>query len=937
MFSFKCQICWGSKYYKTTPTQHITDPGKFAPNGSMAQYECSIGTYMPYNGYAECFECEPGFYCPDKGMTNRTACPAGYYCGNGSYVPTACEPGYFSNETHKTNISDCQPCPPGRYCQNRGATEVTGKCKAGHICYGLALYDDPVYNNDTSGNKTAILWGDTCHPGYYCPEGTSVMVPCPRGTYNPDRSGTSEAASCKPCDPGKYCNGTALTEVTGDCSAGYYCTGGAWIPDPIDNTTGNICPIHHVCTAGSDTPKTCSIGYHANSTGMSACQLCMAGFLCSPGTEPALCPMGYYCLASTVLIPISQGTPCPVGTFGDKMGLTEESNCTQCPAGKYCETTGLTNYTGLISAGHWSRYGSGTRTPLVDDSAILGICTKGHYCPEGSEIPTACPSGTYGDSWKLTSLAACDACDPGTYCPITNMTATGSQCDAGFYCSGGSPESAPVNKTWGDECPAGSYCPAGSSAPIPCPAGKYTNSTRTVTCLDCPIGHYCVIGTSDPVPCPEGFWCPVRSVSANLNPCLIGQYLNTTGGQKAADCLSCSPGKYCETTGLSTPTGNCDGGWYCTSGATVARPTMTAQGGQCTVGNFCPNGSSAETPCSPGMYCDNVELSAPVGNCSAGYFCSSGSTNSTPVSQVYGDLCPPGTYCPAGSSAGTNCPPGTYLNTTGAQSESDCQTCVQGSYCSGYGNTYPTAECDAGYYCPAGMNISNPSEYTCPQGHYCPQGSHTPTRCSSGTYQDQTGQGSCVTCPAGFFCDNTMAPVVLYNSSYCPIGYYCPAGTRYSSQYPCPSGTFGNVTGMQAVGDCIQCPGGYYCDMTAQTTFTQICQAGYYCRQGAKSGTPSQGTDADECPAGYYCPVQTTDPQKCPQGTYSNATKLTAVTECTNCTAGMYCGSTNLVEPSGTCWAGYYCPESSTSPTQVDCPVGAYCLNASSSFTLCPK
>lgn len=35
------------------------------------------------------------------------------------------------------------------------------------------------------------------------------------------------------------------------------------------------------------------------------------------------------------------------------------------------------------------------------------------------------------------------------------MTATGSQCDAGFYCSGGSPESAPVNQTWGDECPAG--------------------------------------------------------------------------------------------------------------------------------------------------------------------------------------------------------------------------------------------------------------------------------------------------------------------------------------------------------------------------------------------------------------------------------------------------------------------------------------------------
>ena len=50
---------------------------------------------------------------------------------------------------------------------------------------------------------------------YYCPEGTAFMIPCPRGTYNPDRSGASLAEACKPCDPGKYCNGTGLTDVSG--------------------------------------------------------------------------------------------------------------------------------------------------------------------------------------------------------------------------------------------------------------------------------------------------------------------------------------------------------------------------------------------------------------------------------------------------------------------------------------------------------------------------------------------------------------------------------------------------------------------------------------------------------------------------------------------------------------------------------------------------
>ena len=55
-------------------------------------------------------------------------------------------------------------------------------------------------------------------------------------------------------------------------------------------------------------------------------------------------------------------------------------------------------------------------------------------------------------------------------------------------------------------------------------------------------------------------------------------------------------------------------------------------------------------------------------------------------------------------------------------------------------------------------------------GHYCPSGSHEEIRCLSGTYQDETGQGSCKTCPVGYFCDNTYAPVVLFNSSVCPLG-----------------------------------------------------------------------------------------------------------------------------------------------------------------------
>lgn len=78
-------------------TQYLVYSGHFAVNGSTAQEECLIATYMPFHGYAECFECPPGGYCPNKAMTEFFICPAGKYCGNGTYVPEDCPPGTFSD------------------------------------------------------------------------------------------------------------------------------------------------------------------------------------------------------------------------------------------------------------------------------------------------------------------------------------------------------------------------------------------------------------------------------------------------------------------------------------------------------------------------------------------------------------------------------------------------------------------------------------------------------------------------------------------------------------------------------------------------------------------------------------------------------------------------------------------------------------------------
>ena len=79
---------------------------------------------------------------------------------------------------------------------------------------------------------------------------------------------------------------------------------------------------------------------------------------------------------------------------------------------------------------------------------------------------------------------------------------------------------------------------------------------------------------------------------------------------------------------------------------------------------------------------------------------------------------------------------------------------------------------------------------------------------------------------------------------------------------------------------------------------------------GSDTATPEvvNGTGiAGPCTPGSYCPEQSATPTECPLGTYSNSSKLSASTQCLNCTYGNYCGALGLTEPSGPCDPGFYC------------------------------
>ena len=42
-----------------------------------------------------------------------------------------CPVGTFSNVTHRMNVTDCQLCREGMYCDQLGLSEPTGLCNAG--------------------------------------------------------------------------------------------------------------------------------------------------------------------------------------------------------------------------------------------------------------------------------------------------------------------------------------------------------------------------------------------------------------------------------------------------------------------------------------------------------------------------------------------------------------------------------------------------------------------------------------------------------------------------------------------------------------------------------------------------------------------------------------------------------------------------------------
>lgn len=625
----ECSLCVAGGYCplgSVSPT--VCPKGFYCPTGVLNPEPCRPGTFGNTTGLrdsTECTQCSPGKFCDGYALTqprglcdpgyfclfgsntsaprnfysgvglpNADECPIGHYCPLGTSTPVPCPAGYYGPITRATSFRDCLGCPPGYFCDSLGQANVTGSCAPGYYCIGFA----------TTKKQNAS------EPGFYSPSGSSTMLPCLPGTYN----NLFHQEGCTPCPAGYYCNDTAMTTYVNNlCPAGSYCPEGSRDFQECSAGTYSAIPGISKQTQCVDCPP----GKYCESPGSIApTGICTAGYYCTLKSRYSAqqndsatggpCPAGYYCPRG-----VSNPIACPKGTYMETTRSTgnvtyagKKYFCDLCPPGRACPNAGSTAPEGNCASGYFCNLGSMSTTPSCADdycTNMFGRCPIGSYCPATTPLPVVCPNGTYTPT---TGATTCLPCPQGSYC-VSSVPAH-RPCPQGYYC----PEGTSLN--W-QSCPIGKYgARTGLSEEdecLPCPEGQFCATVAlSVPTGNCSAGYYCPLSSIDSYGqtiysllhiCPAGSYCP--SGSGSPKSCPKGTYNPVLGVMSESDCVSCLGGKYCLTPNMTSPSGDCDKGYYCKSGSDTPRPVeeysnaLTGRvigGHTCEKGAYCPLGST---------------------------------------------------------------------------------------------------------------------------------------------------------------------------------------------------------------------------------------------------------------------------------------------------------------------------------------------------------
>ncbi|CAK51383.1 hypothetical protein, conserved [Eimeria tenella] len=266
------------------------------------------------------------------------------------------------------------------------------------------------------------------------------------------------------------------------------------------------------------------------------------------------------------------------------------------------------------------------------------------------------------------------------------------------------------------------------------------------------------------------------------------------------------------------------------------------------------------------------------------------------------------------------CPAGTYSETLGLADSSECLLCPPGFYCPQ--GSSKTLNCPSGFYCPKGTQSHlhfacpggtyNPKKNAidvveclpCPVGKYCPQGSAEPKDCPPGfkirkrEKKNKKRIKNCEMAGAGSYSEGygTQAPGPGSHPSMCrkcPSGYSCSSGKKEK----CGKGK----TSQEGDGACSPCPKGHYCPL--EVTTTEMLSS-YKCAPGTLCDGEgwSDLSGSKDCPAGHYCPSGVSEAVPCPAGTFNPLPRRSAVSDCLPSRAGTYAlEGTSSEDGSGEC------------------------------------
>jgi len=638
-------------------------------------------------------------YCPaGTSDSSPPRCPVGYRCPDPSQQ-LMCNPGQYCSTLDGYGVYEGQGCPVDQYYYPPNLTSIAtaiavinGQLNtAGVQCARCPTDTTDGVNDDQTGcickNPATMTWSrveNKCIrncPAGQTPNPTSdnLCQLCPAGTYI-DTASAGHVSSCMKCatnfvssasDDRTTCicskrrsDGTDLTNGSTQwyprwnrckviCDSGYTAFYSACIPNVRDALQSGdsitdpslSCPATPTFTDGWKCSKWAGqpiVAYnHVCTTGERLWRKYSDVTNYTLDTASGQCSLTYTSRSSTVSNPASM-SQIRETTTGNIYTQNPNKTCTSS-CYTYRSSNGKCNFTGTTDAScyrcpmsaefngaSYDLYGEKTR---YDSTLGKVVCDILGTLPQNPSL--------WGNDGALDDIPnnCTDITDPDCQLPPKLVNALKENFSGAMSArrapstrsSRGTPASTISTPNVDSfQCPAGFRCVDG------------IRSTSRI--FPCTAGNFCALDTPMSL-CPEGYYCP-----GELAPLACSSTEGETGCQSGCiRPIPCDQGNYCPETGSSTQTA-CPVGYYCPSprekvpcpagtySGTTGRTSVT-ECQNCTAGNYCPEGSSTQTPCTAGNYC--LANSVSQNQCPVGHYCS---TSSTPPKK-----CPPGIQCPAGT------------------------------------------------------------------------------------------------------------------------------------------------------------------------------------------------------------------------------------------------------------------------------------------------